>query len=88
MVKSQTSHRAIQRERRMRRDPFGRLCLEINRYLKTVGWNAVIMGNPQVRGDATNRIGNYEFAVRFTGGKLKSGRQRPRPERSDHAFVR
>lgn len=56
---------------KMRRDPFGRLCLEVNRYLETVGWRAIVMGKPQVRGFEQPGLGRYEFALDFSGGRLK-----------------
>jgi hypothetical protein len=71
------SAREKQRLAKMRRDPAGRLFLEINRYLRTVGWQPIVMGNPQIRGDArapgvTVRrlaVGHYEFSVSFIGGR-------------------
>lgn len=64
------SDRAKKRLAKMRRDPFGRLSLEINRYLETVGWQAVVIGTPQVRGLETPGLGKYEFTVSFSGGRI------------------
>jgi hypothetical protein len=66
------SKRAKARLARMRRDPFGRLTLEIGRYLETVGWRALVIGNARVQHQAGERQYNYEFVVTFTGGKKKA----------------
>jgi hypothetical protein len=55
----------------MRRDPFGRLTQEINRYLNTVGWSAVVIGRARVQQQPGAREFTYEFVVDFTGGKTK-----------------
>jgi len=65
------SKRAKARLQRLRRDPFGRFGLALNAYLKSIGWNAVVVGAPQIRGVKTERFGRYEFAVTFTGGVMK-----------------
>lgn len=74
---------ALARVRRLRRDPAGRLFLEINRYLRTVGWHAIVMSDPQIRGDVRalgvtvqRRAGGYEFSVRFTGGRTAAAARR------------
>lgn len=71
------SKRAKARLARMRRDPFGRLTLEIQRYLKTVRWEAVVMGTPKISGFEKPGVGNYEFSVSFTGWRLE-----PKPSSS------
>jgi hypothetical protein len=69
VTKKPLSKRAKARLARMRRDPFGRLCLEVGRYLETVGWRAVLIGKAQVRGFETKGVGRYEFVVEFSGGR-------------------
>jgi hypothetical protein len=69
--KKPLSKRAKARQAKMRRDPFGRLCQEVNRYLETVGWRAVVMGKPQVRGFESPGLGRYEFTLEFSGGRIK-----------------
>lgn len=56
--------------RKLRRDPFGRLSLAVGDYLKTVGWTALIVGSPSIRGDG-ERLANFEFVVKCTGGKIQ-----------------
>lgn len=68
--KKPLSKRAKARLASIRRDPFGRLTLEINRYLGTVGWTALVIGGAQIRGFEKPRMGNYEFCVDFTGGRI------------------
>ena len=55
---------------RMRRDPFGRLSLEVQRYLNSVGWNAVMTSNARIQGDI-KEVGNFELVVSFIGWKKK-----------------
>lgn len=56
---------------KMRRDPFGRLSLEIGRYLETVGWRALVVGSPSIYGFEKPGLGHYEFTVQFSGGRLQ-----------------
>lgn len=72
--KKPLSERARKRVAHIRRDPFGRLTLEINRYLKTVGWRALVIGTPQVRGYETKGLGHYELAVSFSGGRIQKAK--------------
>lgn len=51
--------------------PFDRLAVAIGAYLETIGWRAIVVGNPRVQQQPTEREFNYEFVVRFTGGKVK-----------------
>jgi hypothetical protein len=67
--KKPLSTRAKARLARVRRDPFGRLTLEIGRYLNTIGWQAVVIGGARIQQQAGERQYNYEFVVKFTGGK-------------------
>lgn len=70
--KKPLSKRAKARVTRIRRDPFGRLTLEINRYLNTVGWSALVIGRARVQQQPGARKFNFEFVVDFTGGKKKA----------------
>jgi hypothetical protein len=71
-MKRPLSKRAKARLQKMRRDPFGRLSLEIGKYLETVGWTALVVGNPRIQQQAGEQKMNYEFVVKFTGGKKKA----------------
>lgn len=71
MTDEPLSKRAKARLTRIRRDPFGRLTQEIGRYLETVGWRAIVIGHARVQQQAGERQFNYEFVVKFTGGKKK-----------------
>lgn len=73
MAKATTtrSTRAKARLARLRRDPGGRVSLEIARYLETVGWRAVVSGPLQVRGAEQHGLGRYEFVMSFTGGRRR-----------------
>lgn len=78
MKRTRLSKRATARLAEMRRDPFGRLSLEVGRYLETVGWRAVVIGPARVQSGVAPLIdsddagiGRYEFVVRFTGGKIR-----------------
>jgi hypothetical protein len=43
-------------------------------YLSTVGWKALVIGDVQIRQQPDEAShANYEFVVRFTGGKSQSG---------------
>jgi hypothetical protein len=55
--------------RRLRRDPFGRLSVALADYLESVGWSAVVVGEPRVQQQPGERAFNFEFVVRFTGGQ-------------------
>lgn len=73
MTKKQPrSMRAQARLQRIRRDPFGRLTLEIGRYLDAVGWSALVIGRARVQQQPGARKLNYEFVVDFTSGKKKA----------------
>lgn len=72
------AQRAAARIARLRRDPGWRVSMEIGRYLKTVGWVAVVSGPMQVRGFEKPGLQRYEFVMEFTGGRLK-----PAPKRSE-----
>lgn len=55
------------RERRdlakMRRDSHGRMCLDVARYLETVGWRAIVTGKVSIRGFERPGLGRYEFVL-------------------------
>jgi hypothetical protein len=69
--KKPLSARAKARLAKIRRDPFGRLSSEVGRYLETVGWRALIIGSPQIRGFETKPVSrNLEFVVTFSGGRI------------------
>lgn len=70
--KKPLSNRAKARLARIRRDPFGRLTLEIAKYLEHVGWSALVIGHARIQQQPLARKFNYEFVVDFTGGKKKS----------------
>lgn len=72
MTKKKPRSKRAEAVRYIRRDPFGRLTLEIARYLETVGWRAFVIGNARVQQQAGERKMNYEFVVKFTGGKKKT----------------
>lgn len=69
--KKPLSARAKARLARMRRDPFGRLTLEVGRYLETIGWRALVIGDARIQGFEQPGLGRYEFVVKFTGGRIK-----------------
>lgn len=54
-----------------KRAAFNDMADAIGTYLKTVGWSALVVGNPRVQQQPGEREFNYEFVVRFTGGKKK-----------------
>ena len=72
--KKPLSTRTKARLRHIRRDPLGRLGQELNRYLATVGWYAVVVGQTRIQQPPGEGKFNYEFVVRFTGGKLKAAK--------------
>jgi hypothetical protein len=74
---SRLSPRAKARLAKMRRDPFGRLCLEVARYLQTVGWNVIVSGKASVRGFEQPGLGRYEFVLEFSGGRSRAGQADP-----------
>ena len=82
MKKGDTTAKRVKRRAALIRkdDPFGRLTQEINRYLQTIGWTALVIGHPSIRGVEVNELGKYEFAVLFSGGRLKASP--PQTERS------
>lgn len=72
MKKKPLGKRAQARLRRMRRDPFMRMAMEVSRYLKLQGWSVVVVAGAQVRGVETSGLGRYEFTLPFTGGRVRS----------------
>jgi len=48
---------------------FEHLAEAVGVYLESVGWSAVVVGNPRVQHQPDARKFNYEFVVSFTGGK-------------------
>lgn len=55
----------------MRREPFGRLGLALQAYLKTRGWSVIVVGNPRIEKPGGSLEFNYEFVLPFTGGEKK-----------------
>jgi hypothetical protein len=72
-MKKSLSKRPKARLQRLQRDPFGRLALALGGYLESIGWRALVVGSPQVRGGepGVSRIGHFEFVVTFTGGRIQ-----------------
>lgn len=51
-------------------------------YLSSVGWQALVIGNPRIQHQpGEDRNFNYEFVVRFTGKQVES----PKPAGSTEA---
>ena len=69
MTKKKTSTRDQRLRRHLRRDPFGRLTVAVVDYLQSIGWTALIVGGARIQQQAGERKFNYEFVVKFTGGK-------------------
>jgi hypothetical protein len=76
------SKRSKARRARLRRDPFGRLCIAVGDYLASIGWSAVVVGQPAITGegpaffthDPKRRpagLSRYQFLVSFTGGRVR-----------------
>lgn len=65
------SKRVQSRLRALRRDPMGRFGLELNRYLATIGWTAVVIGDARIEGVEQPGFGKYRFSIGFSGGRLK-----------------
>jgi hypothetical protein len=55
---------------------FNRLADAFSGYLKTIGWSALVVGSPRIQKPPGEREFNYEFVLRFTGGKIKKGGKR------------
>jgi len=53
-------------------DAFGPLAFAVGDYLKSLGWTALVVGSPRIQQQPGDREFNYEFVVRFTGGKKKA----------------
>ena len=70
-TKKPLSKRAKARLAKIRRDPHGRIGLEVARYLKAHGWLVLVTGRASVRGESqTNgKMGRYEFMLEFSGFK-------------------
>lgn len=64
------SKRAKARLAKMRRDPHGRVALEVARYLETAGWRVIVSGKTSIRGVEKPRLGHYEFVMEFTGVRI------------------
>jgi hypothetical protein len=51
------------------RETFKALADAIGAYLEAVGWKALVVGHPRIQQQPGERAMNYEFVVRFTGGR-------------------
>lgn len=69
------------RAKALRRDPFGRLGLAVQAYLRTRGWSVVIVGPVRVQQQPHAGKFKYEFVLEFGGG------QTPTPEPPDGIMV-
>jgi hypothetical protein len=43
----------------------------LERYLNANGWTVAVVGSPRIQQPLGERPFNYEFVVRFTGGRKK-----------------
>lgn len=59
---------------------FERMVEAIAIFLSTVGWQAIVIGNPRIEQKPGAAKFNYEFTLRFTGQKI----ERPQPAGSDN----
>lgn len=55
-----------------KRAAFNDMADAIGKYLKTIGWSALVVGRPRVQQQPLARNFNFEFVVEFTGGKKKA----------------
>jgi len=53
-------------------DAFNDLAEALGRYLDAIGWTAVVVGSPRIQDPDPGDM-NYEFVVRFTGGRVSRG---------------
>lgn len=51
---------------------FSALATAVGAYLTSIGWSALVVGNPRVQQQPLARPMNFEFVVQFTGGKRTS----------------
>lgn len=51
---------------------FEHLAEALGVYLDAVGWRVLVVDTPRVQQQPGERALNYEFVVRFTGGRKKS----------------
>jgi hypothetical protein len=77
-MRKKLAARVTRARARRRRDPFERLALAFADYLKTVGWQTVVVGNVKVSVAAQDvtritpgAFGRYEAVIKFTGGKFE-----------------
>ena len=54
-------------------EAFRAMAEAVSSYLETVGWRAVVVGSPRIEQPHGSRALNYEFVLRFTGGKKQDG---------------
>jgi len=54
-----------------KRAAFNDMADAIGRYLKTVGWSALLVASPRIQQQLGARAFNYEFVVQFTGAQKK-----------------
>jgi hypothetical protein len=76
------SARVKRHRARIRRDPYGRMALAFADYLKTVGWNMVVVGKVHVVSRELTEItpgafGRYTAMLEFSGGKFITTKGRP-----------
>lgn len=55
-----------------KRAAFNDMADAIGKYLKSIGWSALVVGRPRIQQQPLAREFNYEFVVDFTGGKRKT----------------
>ena len=58
------------------REAFNALADAIAAYLESIGWRALVVGSPRIQHQLLEREFNYEFVVRFTGGRKKPAKGR------------
>jgi hypothetical protein len=48
-------------------DPADAMLTAVADFLKSIGWNVVVIGSPRIQKQPLDHEFNYEFVVRFTG---------------------
>lgn len=51
--------------------PFHELAGAVGKYLESIGWTALVVGNPAILGDDTGGVGRFQLLVTFTGGRRR-----------------
>ncbi len=63
----------------MRMDTEDKMLKAVAAYLKTVGWEPIVIGGVRIEKPIDSSAYHYEFVLKFTGGQIKPKKRKTKP---------